>query len=144
MITETQARILAALLNEIRPRWAIASMLKALEKNAQHPAKFADIASAAVAAARDPAVGTPTLFFTDTRFWPEEIKHKLPKPPECEDHVGQAAHNCSSCHADVKCLDRPADMVGKHYEPPPPAMYDQLKQSLEAVPTGAAFPLEET
>lgn len=120
-------------------------MLKALEKQAQHPAKFADIASAAVAAARDPAVGTPTLFFTDTRFWPEEIKHKLPKPPECEDHVGQAAHNCSSCHADVKCEDRPASHIGRHWEPPP-TIHEQLKNSPEALALAGAstIPTEET
>lgn len=140
-----QAKILAALLNEIRPRWAIQSMLKALEKNAQHPARFADIASAAVAAARDPSVNTPTLFFTDTRFWPEEIKHKLPKPPECPDHVGQAARNCSSCWADVKCEDRPADMIGKRYQPPP-TLYDQLKNSPEVLALAGASTIstEET
>lgn len=133
MITEMQAKILAALLNEIRPRWAVPSMLKILEKHAQHPAKFADIAAAAIMAARDTSVATPGLFFTDTRFWPEEIKHKLPKPPECQDHVGQDAHNCSSCWADVKCLGRPADMVGKHWQPPT----DIFDQPLPEAPADA-------
>lgn len=121
LITEMQAKILAALLNEIRPRWAVGSMLKILEKHHQHPAKFVDIALAAVTAARDPSVETPGLFFNDTRFWPEDIKAKLPKPPECPDHTGQPAHNCSSCWADVKCLDRPPTHIGKHFEAPAPA-----------------------
>jgi hypothetical protein len=119
LITEMQARILAALLNEIRPRWSVGSMLKILEKHHQHPAKFVDIALAAVTAARDPSVETPGMFFNDTRFWPEDIKAKLPKPPDCVDHDGQDAYTCRSCKADVLCGDRPPDMIGKHYDPPP-------------------------
>lgn len=118
MITETQARTLAGLLHEIRPRWAIPSLMKVLEKHHAHPAKFADIAVAAVTAARDPVAETPGIIFIDQRFWPEEVKAKLPKSPDCPDHVGQQAHNCTSCHADVKCGDRPADMIGKHWQQP--------------------------
>ncbi|GAA5229237.1 hypothetical protein [Arthrobacter cryoconiti] len=115
MITKPQAETLTALLNQIRPRWSTTSLMTILEKNAQHPAKFADIATAAVTAARDPIAQTPGIIFIDTRFWPEETKHRLPKPPECEDHIGEPAHNCSSCHADIKCGDRPANMIGKHH-----------------------------
>lgn len=123
MITENQAKALAVMLHEIRPRWSAPAMVKVFERNHSHPAAFVDIAAAAVSAARDPKVETPGLIFTDARFWPAEVKARLPKPPPCKLHIGEAAHNCRCCAADRKA------------EPP-----------LEAVPTGAAstFEGEET
>lgn len=117
MITENQAKTLANLLHEIRPRWSTPAMLKLLEKNAQHPAPFADITVAAVNAARDHKVETPGAIFIDQRFWPDTIKAVLPKPPPCPDHVGKDAHSCVSCWADVKAGDRPQAMIGKHWDP---------------------------
>lgn len=118
MITEMQARLIAHTLHEIRPRWAIASMLTMLEKNANHPAGFADTIAAAVNAARDPAVQTPGLIFIDSRFWPDDVKKRLPRPPECPDHIGKDSTNCSSCWADVKTGYRPESHIGKHFQAP--------------------------
>jgi hypothetical protein len=117
MITENQAKALASLLHEIRPRWSKPAMLKLLEKNHTHPAPFADITAAAVSAARDPKVETPGAFFIDQRFWPAEAKAHLPKPPPCPDHIGEQAHNCRCCKADVHAGIRPATHIGKHHEP---------------------------
>lgn len=117
MITETQAKILADALHEIRPAWSVPSMMTLLGKNKDHPANFADTLAAGVNAARDHAVTTPALIFIDQRFWPEEVKKRLPKPPECPDHVGQPAPTCCSCWADVKIGDRPESMIGRHWQP---------------------------
>ena len=117
MITHSQATALANMLHELRPKWSIPSMMKVLERNAQHPGTFRDLALAAVNAARDPKVDTPGGIFTDHRFWPEAVRASLPKPPPCEDHIGKDAHNCASCWADVKAGIRPRDLIGRHYEP---------------------------
>jgi hypothetical protein len=117
LITESQAKALAVMLHEIRPRWSTPAMVKVFERNHTHPAPFADIAVAAVNAARDSKVETPGCIFTDPRFWPAEAKAWAPKPAPCEDHIGKESHNCSSCWADVKAGIRPADRIGKHHEP---------------------------
>jgi hypothetical protein len=118
LITESQANALAVMLHEIRPRWSAPAMLKVFERNHTHPAQFADIAAAAVNAARDPKVETPGCIFIDQRFWPPEVKAQLPKPPPCEDHIGQDAHNCRSCWGDFKAGLRPQTHIGKHFEAP--------------------------
>lgn len=118
MITENQAKALAVILHEIRPRWSTPAMLKLLEKNAHHPAPFADITVAAVNAARDPKVETPGAIFIDQRFWPAETKQLMPKPPPCPDHVGEPSHACRCCKADFLAGIRPEAMIGKHYDPP--------------------------
>lgn len=93
-------------------------MLRLLETNANHPAPFADTIQAWINAATDDRVQTPGLIYTDQRFWPATTKHLLPKPEPCVDHPTYAAQNCSSCAGDVIAGDRPANMAGKHYEPP--------------------------
>ncbi|UXM92544.1 hypothetical protein [Paenarthrobacter sp. JL.01a] len=118
MITENQAKALASLLHEIRPRWSAPAMLKLLEKNHTHPAPFADIAAAAVSAARDPLIDTPGAFLHDQRFWPQETRKHLPRPAPCQDHIGEPAHQCRCCNADYKAGIRPMDMIGRHYDPP--------------------------
>jgi hypothetical protein len=118
MLTQSQAKALAAMLHELRPKWSTASMMKVLEKNAQHPAPFEDTALAAITAARDPKVDTPGCIFVDQRFWPEKAKAHIPKPPPCPDHIGQESINCRSCWADVKAGDRPETHIGTHYEAP--------------------------
>lgn len=117
MITEKQARLTAHVLHEIRPSWGIDATMKVLERNADHPAPFADILAAAVMAARDPETLTPGRVFQVQVHWPEEVRKRLPRAAECPDHVGKDAPNCASCWADVKVGDRPADMIGKHYVP---------------------------
>lgn len=93
-------------------------MIKILDKNQNHAAPFADVTVAAVNAARDPKIDTPGAFLVDQRFWPERSKQLMPKPPPCEQHIGQEAHNCRSCQGDIKAGLRPPDMIGRHYEPP--------------------------
>jgi hypothetical protein len=119
MLTEPQAKALATVLHEIRPRWSAPAMLKVLERNAQHPATFADTCLAAITAAKDPLVDTPGCIYTDARFWPETARTHLPKPPHCEDHIGKEAHNCAGCWADIKAGQRPQTHIGKHYEATP-------------------------
>lgn len=125
MITETQARALAGLLHEIRPKWSVSGTLKVLERNHAHPAPFPDITAAAINAARDPKVETPGLIFADHRFWPAEAKSWAPKPESCPDHIGEQAHNCRCCHADIKAGLRPETHIGKTWTPP--NIYEALK-----------------
>lgn len=129
MITEPQARALAALLHELRPRWSVPAMVKVFERNHTHPAPFTDITAAAITAARDPKVETPGMFFADQRFWPAQSKGHLPRPPECPDHTGETAHACRCCKADVKAGLRPADKIGQHWTPH--TIHDALQASQE-------------
>jgi hypothetical protein len=117
MITERQAQMLAHVLHEVRPSWGIEGTTKVFERHKDHPAPFADILAAAVAAARDPDTQTPGRIFQVSIHWPERARHKLPPAPPCEDHIGQDGHTCRSCHGDVKAGIRPADRIGKHHEP---------------------------
>lgn len=116
MITEKQARIIAAALHEIRAQWSIDGTMKVLDRNHDHPAPFGDILSAAVTAALDPDTQTPGRIFQVATFWPVKAKARLPKPPPCEDHVGQDAHTCRSCWGDHKAGLRPQTHIGKHFE----------------------------
>jgi hypothetical protein len=118
LITESQAKALANLLHQLRPKWSVPAMLKLLANHQNHPAPFQDITAAAVSAARDPKIETPGAFLIDQRFWPAETRQLMPKPPPCQQHIGQDAHNCRSCQGDIKAGLRPPDMIGKHYEPP--------------------------
>lgn len=113
------------MLHEIRPRWSAPAMVKVFERNHSHPAPFVDIAAAAVSAARDAKVETPGCIFTDQRFWPATSKAHLPRPDPCPDHIGEAAHNCRCCQADIKTGIRPASMIGKHWEPEP-SLHERL------------------
>ena len=119
-ITERQAVMIAHVLHEMRPEWAIDGTLKVLERNLTHPAPFGDILTAAVTAARDPETQTPGRIFQVTIHWPAKAKSKLPKPERCEDHIGQDAHTCRSCWGDIKAGLRPESKLGKHHETPEP------------------------
>jgi hypothetical protein len=116
MITDRQANMLAHVLHEIRPSWAIDGTRKVFERNKDHPSPFADILAAAVTAARDPDTQTPGRIFQVSLHWPPAAKARLPKPEPCEDHIGQDAHTCRSCWADLKAGIRPQTHIGKHYE----------------------------
>ena len=63
---------------------------------------------------------TPDIFPRDGKHWtvtaPETWQR--PKAPDCPDHIGESAPTCRGCHADVKCGQRPAEMIGKHFEAP--------------------------
>lgn len=118
LITEKQAKMIAHVLHEIRPAWGIEGTLKVLDRNKDHTAPFGDILAAAVCAARDPSTQTPGRIFEVRIHWPATIRAQLPKPPSCEDHIGQDAYTCRSCHADIKAGERPESMLGKRWNPP--------------------------
>jgi hypothetical protein len=116
VITEKQALMVAHILHEIRPDWAIAGTQKVLNRNQDHPAPFADILAAAVTAARDPATETPGRIFQVSIHWPPAAKARLPKPQPCADHIGQDGHTCRSCWADIKAGIRPEAALGRHHQ----------------------------
>lgn len=115
-LTARQANMIAHVLHEIRPSWAIDGTRKVLEDHQQHPAPFGDILAAAVTAARDPETRTPARIFQVTAHWPAKVKPKLPKPEACEDHTGQDAYTCRSCWGDIKAGLRPESALGKHHQ----------------------------
>lgn len=116
LITEKQAKMMAHVLHEIRPAWGIEGTLKVFERHKEHTAPFGDILAAAVAAARDPSTQTPGRMFEVRIHWPATARAQLPKPPPCEDHIGQESHSCRSCWGDHKAGLRPQSHIGKHYE----------------------------
>jgi hypothetical protein len=62
---------------------------------------------------------TPDIYAREGKHWTDTAPAAwvAPKTPPCEDHIGQDAHTCRSCHADVKAGIRPSDRIGKHHEP---------------------------
>jgi hypothetical protein len=116
-IREPEARALAILLHTIRPSWGIEATVKVLGRNREHTDDIGALILAAVTAARDPETQTPARIFQVEKHWPADLRGKLPKPPPCVDHPEQEAPTCRCCHADVKVGLRPANMIGKHYEP---------------------------
>ena len=115
-ITEQQGRAIAYLLHEIRPDWGIASLVSLIDKHGDPP-DLGPLIIAATTKAMEPSCQTPAPIFHPGPHWPAKAKAKMPNPPPCEDHIGQEAHNCRSCHADVKAGIRPAYRIGKHHEP---------------------------
>lgn len=114
MIHKPQAEALAGLLAIIRPNdWRPKQVLDVLAEHRENPAPFAVIAQAAVTAAANPSIKSPTGIFLPGSHWPEEVKARLPDPPRCEDHETFPAHNCPCCRADVLAGDRPPGEVGK-------------------------------
>jgi len=61
---------------------------------------------------------TPDIYPRDGKHWtvtaPETWQR--PKAPACVDHPEQDGPTCRCCWADVKTGQRPAEMIGKHYE----------------------------
>lgn len=131
MITEKQATMIAHVLHEIRPAWGIDGTRKVLERNADHPANFGEILSAAVTAALDPDTQTPGRIFQIATHWPVKAKPRLPKPAPCPDHVGQDGGTCRCCWADVKVGLRPETHIGKHWAPPS-GIADAMEASIRA------------
>lgn len=112
-------KILAYALHEIRPEWGIPSMRTLFEKNRTF-ADFAPLLEAAVKVARNPAKKTPTVIFMSGPHWDAtapDVNKDAPKPPPCEDHPEQQAHNCRCCWADIKIGERPTEYLGRHYTP---------------------------
>lgn len=118
-MTETQAKALADVLAEVRPgNWKQPQLLKLFwEHRAEHA--FQDLALAAVKAAVNPAVKSPDVIFMPGSHWDKPATNApAPKPEPCPDHIGEAAHNCRCCWADIKSGVRPSSALGRHYQEP--------------------------
>lgn len=142
-ITDQQARAVAFLLHELRPDWGVVSLLSLIGKH--QPKDLGALVIAATTKALEPSCKTPAPIFQGGNHWIARAQASLPKPEPCPEHIGEAAHNCRCCQADVKAGIRPADHIGRHYTPPD--IYAELAATEpEAVPTGAASTIttEET
>lgn len=115
-ITDQQGRAVAYLLHEIRPDWPVASLVSLIGKHSD-TVSLGALTIAAATKALERTCQTPGPIFHPGPHWPASVRAQLPKPPPCEDHIGQEGYSCRSCHADVKAGIRPADRIGKHHEP---------------------------
>ena len=141
MIHKPQAEALAGLLAIIRPNdWRPKQVLDVLAENRENPAPFAVIAQAAVTAAANPAIKSPTGIFLPGSHWPEEVKARMPDPPRCEEHDTFPAHNCPCCWADIKIGERPEAMMGKRMTSPPTTRYQELLAKAQADNLGECNP----
>lgn len=116
-ITDQQARAVAYLLHELRPGWGVQSLLTLIDKHKPHD--LGALVIAATTKAMEATCKTPAPIFHPGPHWPEAARAQLPRPEPCEDHIGQDAHNCRSCWADVKAGIRPQTHIGKHHEAAP-------------------------
>ncbi|MCZ9884129.1 hypothetical protein [Arthrobacter sp. B2a2-09] len=116
IITNQQKRAVAYLLHEIRPDWPVASLVSLIDKHRDVPSLGA-LTIAATTKAMEATCKTPAPIFHPGPHWPEAVRAQLPKPPPCEDHIGQDGYTCRSCHADIKAGIRPPDKLGKHHTP---------------------------
>lgn len=115
-INDQQARALAYLLHEERPDWGVTSLLSLIGKH-KDAVNIGPLTIAAMSKALEVTCKTPAPIFQEGSHWPLKAKVTLPKPEPCEAHIGQDAHTCRSCHADVKAGDRPEAMIGRRWEP---------------------------
>lgn len=120
MIHKPQAEALATLLALIRPGdWRPPQTLAVLAENRETTIRFPDIAEAAIRAANDPGIKSPTGIFLPGKHWEfERHEIKLPKPDPCPEHDWEPAHHCLACLADVKAGDREPESVGTGKRPP--------------------------
>lgn len=114
-ITDQQGRAVAYLLHEIRPDWGVASLVSLIDKHSD-ASDLGALIIAATTKATEASCVTPGPIFHPGPHWPAKARKALPKPPPCEDHIGQEAHSCRSCWGDFKAGLRPQDHIGKHYE----------------------------
>ena len=124
-IPQRQASLIAHTVYELRPKdWRIDQVTQLVfEHRAEHP--FPELMEAAVRAARNPALRSPTAIFLPGRHWDhDEPATTIPQGDPCADHPTYTAHNCSCCIADVKVGDRPANRIGKHHVPEDPTVGD--------------------
>lgn len=116
MITDQQGRAIAYLLHEIRPDWPVASLMSLIDKHRDVPSLGA-LTIAATTKAMEATCQTPGPIFHPGPHWPEKVRAQIPRPPSCEDHIGQDGPTCRSCWADVKAGIRPRDRIGRHHTP---------------------------
>ncbi|NKG22230.1 hypothetical protein [Paeniglutamicibacter terrestris] len=115
MIHKQQAEVLAALLALMRPgNWRPNQTLSLFAEHRDDPHPFPVIAEAAIRAANDPAIKSPSGIFLPGKHWQfETFKVEPPKADPCPDHEWEAAHHCRACLADVLVGERRSDQVGK-------------------------------
>ncbi|WP_285240088.1 hypothetical protein [Pseudarthrobacter sp. MEB009] len=130
-ITKPQAEALASILHELRPEWGTPALVTLIGRNREHPAPFPALTQAAITAATrrnpdgTPTARTPAVIYQPGKHWDQPINDagtRIPPGPPCEDHIGQEAHNCRCCWADIKAGTRPEQLLGKHHtetEPTP-------------------------
>lgn len=136
--TPQQGIALTQLASALRPEWSPQSTGKVFSKANEgdgFPARdFIHAVRALIeyATATGPsgafAKKTPAYFHEPGAWW--ETTAPPPPPDEirrpCEDHPTFSAYRCPACVADVKCGQRPPEMVGRHYDitaPPEPGTY---------------------
>lgn len=145
MITEQQATALTQILTMIRPNdWRPQQLLDLFytHKDTRHP--FPAITEAAIKAARNPDIKSPTVIFLDGKHWNHDTPTTRPTNPKCQDHPTQDAHTCTSCWADIKLGQRPESMLGKKtsHGTPNPNGAQQIREALKTMtnnptPTGS-------
>lgn len=125
-ITKPQAEALAGILHQLRPEWGTPALITLIGRNRDHPAPFHLLTQAAITAAnrRNPdgshTARTPAVIYQPGKHWEQPIGEtpaRIPAAPECEDHIGQEAHNCRACWGDIKAGLRPHNALGKHHTP---------------------------
>lgn len=125
-ITKPQAEALAGILHQLRPEWGVPALMTLIGRNINHPATYAQLTQAAVAAATrrnpdgTPVARTPAVIYQPGRHWETphgETPAQVPPSPPCEDHPTFENHNCRACWGDVKAGLRPPSLIGKHHEP---------------------------
>ncbi|MGP4995490.1 hypothetical protein [Glutamicibacter ardleyensis] len=134
MLTERQANLIAATLEELRPGdWRIQQTLDVLWENRHTPHDFKTLIQVATNAALNPTMKSPTGIYLDGKHWdlPEPPKHR-PKNPKCPDHDWYDAHNCHACDADIQEGNRPEQFRGHKMPKTPgarPANWKELTQT---------------
>ncbi|WP_146008985.1 hypothetical protein [Zhihengliuella halotolerans] len=140
MINEHQAHALALIINSFRPNdWGTHQILAVLSEHQNTPTPFPRIVEAAIRAARNPAIKSPTAIFLPGKHWDTDtdtVADDQPAPTPntpCEDHPHEPAHTCRCCWADVRAGDRSPDHIGKTTTPtrrtPPPTNFRELYEN---------------
>lgn len=138
MLTEHQAKLIAHTCEQLRPgNWRAQQVLDVLYENRDKPHTFAALIQAAINAALNPAIKSPTGIYLPGKHWDTTQTPALnaPQPRPCEDHDGQDAHTCAPCNADILLGHRPENLRGKKYTKPakpiaPPEHYKQARQEI--------------
>lgn len=141
MLTEKQAQILSAVLEELRPGdWTRNQVLGVLYDNREQPHSFPTLLQVATNAALNPQIKSPTGIYLPGKHWelPAQVKN-APKPVPCQEHVGQDAHSCSPCWSEIKLNQRPEELLGKRMawvdDTPPDAPRLSIAEAKEQMKT---------
>lgn len=121
MLTEKQASLIAHTLHELRPGdWKPDQTLNVLWENRTQPHTFPELLQAAINAALNPNIKSPSGIYLPGKHWDHPTKPRnTPQPTPCQDHPTYDSHTCSCCWSDIKLGERPEHMLGKRMEPRP-------------------------